>query len=152
MFTWYNVFKFVHVLAATVWVGGVMTLAVLNARLAREKDDAALRLLAGHGGFVGRAVMGPAAGLTLITGLALAGLMGWGFPLWFGWGLAGVFGSVLLGASVMRRGAGELQRLATAGPDHPRVAALRRRLALAGALNLLLLLSTVWAMVFKPSF
>jgi hypothetical protein len=42
--------------------------------------------------------------------------------------------------------------LTSAGnPDAARLATLRRRLALGGALNLLLLFSTVAVMVFKPT-
>ena len=69
------------------------------------------------------------------------------------WGLAGVFGSVLLGATVLRRAGQELAALsAQAAPDASRMAVLRRRLARWGLINIVLLVSTVWAMVFKPTW
>lgn len=70
-----------------------------------------------------------------------------GFPLWIGWGLAAIVLSILLGATVLRKAGGELtQRLSGSGEVHP----LERRLALWSAINLAVLLSAVWAMVFKP--
>lgn len=52
MFNWYGLFKFLHVGASIVWVGGVITLVVLNARLAAERDQAAVQLFARHAGFL----------------------------------------------------------------------------------------------------
>jgi hypothetical protein len=39
----------------------------------------------------------------------------------------------------------------SAGPDDPRLEALRGRLGTLGALNLIVLLSVIWAMVVKPT-
>ena len=152
MYTLYNLFKFLHVAAVIVWIGGVCTLGLLNLRLSREQDGAMLAALSRQGGFYGRAVLGPAAILTLIAGIATTASAGFGFDtLWIMWGFAGVFASLLLGGTLIRRTTEALGKLATTtAPGDPHLKALQRRLAALNLLNLLLLSSTVWAMVFKP--
>jgi uncharacterized membrane protein len=153
VFTVYNLFEFLHIAAVIVWIGGIVTLSIINARLAREQDRAALVALSRQSGFYGRAILGPAAGITLITGIVMVVVLGLGFgSLWIIWGLVGIFGSLVLGAALIRRATVELSELApTAAPNDPRVIALQRRLATLNTINLLLLLSVVWAMVFKPT-
>src|SRR5262245_688756 len=87
MFSPYLFFKVLHVAAAIVWIGGVMTLTILNARLERTQDEAAVRFLAGQGAFFGRSVVGPAAGVTLLAGVALVVLGGGNMALWTVWGM-----------------------------------------------------------------
>lgn len=151
MFTLYNCLKFLHVCAVIVWVGGVVTLVVVNARLARERETAALQALSRQAEFLGKALIGPAAIVTLLAGGTLVWSMGLGMPVWVVWGLVGFFGSMAIGAFLMQRAGRELSLLSAAPqPDHARMANLRRRLSTLGILNIIVLLSTVWAMVFKP--
>lgn len=153
MFSMYALLKFIHVTAAIIWVGGAIAITVLNARLAREQDQGALVALARQAGFYGQAVLGPAAITTLVAGIATALTVGFPFEsLWITWGFAGVFGSILLGSTFIRRTYGEMaQLIASSGPDTMRLGALQSRLWFLNLANLLLLLSTVWAMVFKPT-
>jgi len=58
-----SLFKFLHIAAAAVWIGGVFALAVLNTRLIRSQDQAALDALAQQSTFYGRAILGPAAAI-----------------------------------------------------------------------------------------
>lgn len=152
MFNWYGLFKFLHVGASIVWVGGVITLVVLNARLAAERDQAAVQLFARHAGFFGRRVFGPAAMVTLLAGIGMAALMRWGMTLWLAWGLVGVFGSIALGGIAGRRAGMALAKLSAArNPDPAELQRARRRVLLLNAANVALLVSTVWAMVYKPT-
>jgi uncharacterized membrane protein len=152
VFDTYMLLKFLHVTAAIVWVGGVFAVAVINARLTREQDSVASALAGRQGVFFGTRVMLPSAVVTFITGMGMVGVSGTGLSFWTSWGMAGVFGSIALGATVLRRAGQEMAALTHAGnPDGARVATLRRRLAVGGALNLLLLFSTVAVMVFKPT-
>jgi uncharacterized membrane protein len=152
MFSPYLFFKFLHVAAAIVWIGGVLTLTILNARLERTQDGAAVQFLAGQGAFFGRLVVGPAAGVTLLAGVALVVLGGGNMALWTVWGIIGVFGSMAIGAGLLRRANLQLVELSTAAVTNAvELSGVRRRVALLSALNLLLLFSTVWAMVFKPT-
>lgn len=182
MFSWYTFFAFLHVTGVIVWVGGAAALAVINLRLERESDLGALRFLSRQSAFLGRTVVGPAALVTLVAGLVLAGLLKAGFTLWMGWGLAAIFGSMALGGTLIRRAHEELAALAAgvaavgkagtgvggmagatggvafdaavgaalATPDLVRLGVVRRRLAVLSVLNVVLLLSAVGAMVFKP--
>lgn len=145
--------KFLHVVAVTVWVGGVFALIVLNARFGRLGDPAAQAAMGRQSEAFGRTVIAPAMAVTLLAGLWMAGQFGISFTaLWIVWGLVGFVAFIVIGVIATGRAAGELGEVArNAGPDDPRVAALRGRLGALGALNLLVLLSVVWAMVFKPT-
>jgi hypothetical protein len=90
---------------------------------------------------------------TLITGLVRVAQIDVGLgTLWVAWGLVGVALSLALGATMIRATNAALRRLAAdASPDDPRWPALLRRMATLYGINLLLLVSVVWAMEFKPS-
>lgn len=150
----YDLFKFLHVAAAIVWVGGVSTLMVFNARLARSSAASATQAtLARTSGELGRLVIGPAALFTLLAGVGTAVIGGISLgSLWITWGFTGLFLSMGLAGTVIRRSATALE-LALSEPATPpaRVATLRGRLTGLNLLNLVLLLSVVAAMVFKPA-
>jgi uncharacterized membrane protein len=149
----YLLLKFLHIAAVIIWVGGVFALAVLNARIAGLGDPAAQAVMGRQSEVFGRTVIGPAMLVTLIAGLWMAGQFGIPFTsLWIVWGLVGFVAFVLIGVIAVSRVAAELSALArSAGVNDPRVAALGRRLGVLNAINLLLLASVVWAMVFKPT-
>jgi len=152
MFNWYGLFKFLHVGASIVWVGGVVVMVVLQTRLAAERDRSAAALFARHAQFVGQRVFGPAAMVTLFAGIAMTVMMRWGMPLWQVWGLVGVFGSIALGPVVGRRAGMALARLSSMPDADPaEVERARRRVMLVNVAQVLLLASTVWTMVFKPT-
>jgi uncharacterized membrane protein len=149
----YILFKFVHVAAVIVWMGGAAALTLLNLRVATLQDRQTQADLAELSSFYGRAVLGPAAALTLVAGVLTAGVGGLDFStFWITWGFAGIAGSILLGAIPVRRATAALAAYAGAGAagDADRQAAQRQLMAWSLA-NLALLLSVVWAMVFKPS-
>ncbi len=147
----YAVVKFLHVIGVIVWLGGLTMVTLMNARLARAEDAAALRVLSRQTELFGKAVLGPAAGLTLLSGFALMGLLREGFRGWMGWGLAVFVLSIAFGATFLRRANVELAALAaTTTPDGARVAQARRRLGTLNLVNLVLLLSAVFVMVAKP--
>jgi uncharacterized membrane protein len=152
MLTLFSVLKFLHIVAAIVWVGGVITLALLNARLASTRNSAAMAALASAGGFFGQRVFGPAAGVTFLAGLATA--LNAGFPMrsaWIIWGFVVIVLSIGLNAALIRPTAQRIGSLATKPDrDGTQMAALQRRLWALTALNILLLLSAVLAMVSKP--
>jgi len=151
MDTLYTLFKFLHVIGAIIWIGGVTTTSILNARVAREQDGAVLAAMSRQSRFFGMAIIGPAAGLTLIAGIVMIAVSGLGVPLWVIWGFAAIIVSIGLGATLIRRAGEELSNMAaTATPGDTRLSALQRRLAILNTINVLVLLSAVWAMVFKP--
>lgn len=151
--TTYNVLKFLHVAAVIVWVGGIVALTIVNARLGRHGDRDALTALARQTEFFGRAVIGPAAAVVLIAGIIMVAHAGIDFgAFWITWGFIGFFGFFLIGAIFIRRTGAELSQLApSAQPGDPRVTTLERRIAVLTTINLLLMFSVVWVMVFKTT-
>lgn len=148
----YDLFKFIHVLGAIVWIGAGVTFQILNARLARASDAAGIAALASQGEWFGKAVFSTAAGVTLVAGIVttLVGDIGFG-SLWVTWGFVGVALSIVFGAVLSERTARELDEAVTAdGAGSPRVAAIQSRLGLYGAIDLAVLVSVVAAMVWKP--
>jgi uncharacterized membrane protein len=152
MLTLFSILKFLHIVAAIVWVGGVITTTLLNVRLSTTRNTAAIAAFASVGSFIGQWVFGPAAAITLLAGIATALTAGFQMrSLWIIWGFGAIVLSFALGATLIRITTGRLSA-STASPnsDGTQVAALQNRLAMLNALNILLLLSAVWAMVAKP--
>jgi uncharacterized membrane protein len=153
MDTIYLLLKYLHILAAIVWVGGMVALTVLNTRLAAAGDPAVRAALGRQSEWFGRNAIGPAMAIVLLAGLAAAGRIGFPFSsLWIAWGLAGFVLSIAIGVVAVGRTAAQLGEVARgAGMADPRVAALGRRIGVLSWINLLILASVVYAMVFKPT-
>lgn len=149
----YLLLKFLHVIGAILWVGGISTLTILYSQLGRAQESTTLTTLLRVSGFAGRVIVGPAAAITLIAGIATAVIAGFDFGmLWITWGFMGILLSILLGATLIRSTTAGIAQVATAASlDTRRLQALQGRLAGLNVLNLLILLSTVGAMVIKPT-
>jgi hypothetical protein len=148
----YPLFKFIHIVAAIIWIGGAAAMIGLNARLSRIENRGAIQALAPVLGFYGQAVIGPAAGITFLAGIATAIFMGARFnSLWILWGFGGIIISMVIGSVFIRRTTENMGKVAaipvTGGSE---LSALQRRLSTLNLINLLVLLSVVAAMVFKP--
>jgi putative copper export protein len=145
---------FLHLLAAIVWLGGVAALNILQLQVGRGPDRAALGPVLRRSDLYGRAVIAPAGVVTLFTGILLViqdDEVSWS-DLWIWWGIAGMVVSLGLGATLIRANNAGLRRL-TAQPryDDQQVSTGQRRAAVLYGINLLVLLSVVWAMVFRPT-
>ena len=153
MYTIENLLHFLHQLAAIVWLGGVLAVNVFQLRLGRRHDRAAQQSLLRLANFYGQAVIAPAAAVVLVTGLILVPQThaAWSAS-WVIWGFAGIVGSLVLGATLIRATNAELIQIAAgSAPGNPRWLTLNRRAARLYAINLIVLLSVVWAMVFQPT-
>jgi uncharacterized membrane protein len=152
METIYDLFMFLHIVGAIVWIGGVVAVSIISARVAREQDPTALAAIASQGRFYGMAIIGPAVGLTLIAGIVMIAVAGLGVPLWVIWGFVAMIVSMALGGTLIRRATDELSQVAAAAqPSEQRLSAAQQRLTTLNTINVLVLLSAVWAMVFKPT-
>ena len=149
----YTVSKFLHILGAIVWIGGIVAVSILNARLVRDEDPVVIAPLARQSAFFGKSVLGPAAGVTLAAGIVMLAVAGIGFPLWIIWGLVVMFLSGAIGSNVLQPASTRLGRhIESADPDVAAIELLRQRIVRFSAINILLLISAVWAMVFRPNF
>lgn len=153
MVTWFTFFKFMHVVGVILWTGGIATLTVVYARLSRTQEPDVLAALTQAANRAGGMLVGPAAVLTLLAGIATAASVGYDFgSLWITWGFSAIIASIALGATLIRRTTNAISTLATAAElDMIRLSAWQRRLTLLNLLNLLILFSAVWVMVFKPT-
>jgi uncharacterized membrane protein len=62
----YLLLKFLHVTGVIVWIGGMLTLVIINARVGRGGDMAQLAALGQQSEFYGRSVWsGPVGGVPL---------------------------------------------------------------------------------------
>ena len=148
----YILSKFLHIVGAILWIGGVVAVSILNARLVRERDPALLGAMARQSAFFGKSVAGPAAGVTLIAGIVMVAVGRIGFPFWIIWGLLAMVISGAIGSSVLQRAGQELgRRLEAVEPDDAAITSLQKRLDRFSMINILLLISAVWAMVFRPT-
>jgi hypothetical protein len=153
MYTIENLFHLLHQLAAIIWLGGVLAVNVFQLRLGRRRDRAAQLSLLRLANFYGQAVIAPAAAVVLVTGLILVAQthVAWSAS-WVIWGIAGILASLVLGATLIRATNAELTRIAAdTAPGNPRWLTLNGRAARLYGINLIVLLSVLWAMVFQPT-
>lgn len=147
----YNLWQFLHVVSAIVWVGAAAFAVFLSFRLEALHEDP-------HAGAASRLMESQSIPLfmlasmsTFVTGLVMA--FGWvGFePLWIKIGLVGVVASLALGFGYFKPKIEKLaQMLEARGPGDPDVRRLVRQTNYVALGELVVFLIVVWAMVTKP--
>ena len=150
----YELFKFLHVSTAVIWVGSGVGLVALTAMMAR--DQTATAAVAPHLERLGGRLFGPAAGLTLVFGVItvlVSGRRGGGWEFQDLWIIIGFVGFALSGVITMLANPAS-KRLgplaAERGHDHPEVAALARRVTMLHVIDIVVLFVVIADMVFKP--
>jgi uncharacterized membrane protein len=147
----YNWLKFLHVVSVIIWVGGMLVMILLNRRLARNTDQPFMRTFNQQTGALSMVLFGPAALVAVITGIGMVqvGQIGF-FHIWIMWGIVGSLASFVVGGALTGGTARKLGReMAQGEVDPARIASVQRRIITFAMLNVLLLLSIVWVMVFK---
>jgi len=142
---------FLHVLAAMVWVGGGVMLAVLAARVVRDPDPGAVGRFTGSLRVLGPLVLAPATVAVLGLGMWLVvDSEAWDFgQLWVQLGLGLFVAAFLVGAVWQSRSA--LAATRAAGREDDAEARRQLRWWLAGYwLIVALLVVAVWDMTTKP--
>jgi uncharacterized membrane protein len=149
----YTTLKFIHVVSIAVWFGGLVTMLTLNRILQRSGDPAAMQALGRQGGAVSMRLFMPAVLITVLTGIGMVQAGDLSFSsTWVVWGIIGtvvsfILGGIFTGAAARKLGG----QLARGEIDATGAAVVQRRILVAALLNMLLLLSIVWAMVAKPA-
>ncbi len=149
--TWLH---FLHVLAATIWVGGGVTLSLVGLRSRSSTELSAIGEFSRTLPFVGLRVLTPAVIVVLVTGvwMVLAGSE-WNFSqfwVWFGLALFAI--AFAIGGIYLSRVGIQLDRATRPGSAVLPAALpvlLDRWLVGYGAV-LAVLVVAVWDMVFKP--
>ncbi len=150
--TWLPWLLFVHVLSATVWLGGGLTLMVAGFRARSSSRPEAVAEFAGTVPFVGLRVLMPSVVVLLLTGIwQVLASSAWSFSqLWVRLALGLFVLAFLVGAVYLSRVGIGLARatadksLATEGT------ALLNRWLVGYVVVLALLVVAVWDMIFKP--
>lgn len=147
----YQLFLYIHIVCAVIWVGGAVYAQLLAVRVRRSPDPSELPHLARHIEIIGTRVFLPAALLLFLSGSAMT-LQAWNFgQTWIAvavalWVLSAVVGAVYLGPRVKR--AAEL--FETEGPTSQSGRQLLDRLFLVSRLEIVGFAVIIALMTFKP--
>ncbi len=149
--TLYDWLLFLHVLAAMVWVGGGVMLAVIAARVLRDPDPAAVGRFTGSLRVIGPLALAPATVAVLGLGIGLVvDTDAWDFgQLWVQLGLGLFAAAFLVGAVWQSRTALAAARAAERDDDAEARRQLRRW-SWGYRLVVLLLVVAAWDMTTKP--
>ena len=147
----YEWLMFLHVLAAMVWVGGLVTLFAFGRRTLGDADPGSVARFVGSLRVLGPAFLGPAAGLVLVLGIWMVlDSDAWDFgQTWVWLGLALLIAAALVGAIFLSRAGLAAERAVRAADNTEAVRQLRRWSVGIGVIVALLVVAT-WDMVFKP--
>ena len=147
----YDLIKYIHVVAAIIWVGGAVYIQILAYRVQHSDDPSMLARLGPEIGFIGTRVFAPASIILFIAGVLMV-LQRWQFQqLWISVAMLLWFVSLLVGILFLGPQSEKLGALVAAeGPASPNVAAKSARLFLVSRLELISFAVIVALMVFKP--
>lgn len=151
----YEIWKFLHVVAAIVWLGAGITLYLQFAYLGMNRDSAGLLKMTYMASWMGPRVFAPASVLTLVFGVIMV-LTEDGLEFsdpFITIGFAGVIGSFILGMVFTEGRAKRYVEVAEAeGPDAPALEKLGKEIGNFSLADIVLLLFVVYAMVAKPQW
>jgi uncharacterized membrane protein len=147
-----NWLKFLHILGATVWVGGGLMLAVLASRARSSVSDSELTGFLRTFMWVSPRVMIPAVLSVLVFGIWMVLENGsWNFgQLWVLLAIGLFVAAFLVGAVYLSRIGIQLQRMLSGGAEAADAKPLLDRWVAGYAVVLAILVIAVWDMVFKP--
>lgn len=149
--TWYELWRFLHILASMVWIGGATALQVFGILTKRATDPAKSAFFAQNAAFVVNRVFLPAAVVILVAGIGLVenGNWDWSEPFVVAglvlWAAIAVVAFGFLGRAIGEAGA----RLAAEGPS-PALALRLRNLVWLSRVLLLTLVVIAFLMSVKP--
>lgn len=151
--SYYEILLFLHIAAATIWLGSAFLFFVLFQRAKRSQDPLLAERLGAHTEWLAQRLFIPASLTVLVLGILLTIEGPWKFDqLWIVLGLAGFVATFVLGVGVIEPTTKKMHAAIEAhGPAHREVAMHNRRLEALGLLDLTLLFAIVWTMVLKPT-
>jgi uncharacterized membrane protein len=147
----YEWLVFLHVLAAMVWVGGLVALIAFGIHALRTGDREVVARFIASLRVVGPFVLTPASVLVVAFGIwMVVDSPTWTFgQTWIWLALALLVAAVLVGVVFLSRSALAAERASNSG-DHVQAMRQLRRWSWGIGLIILLLLVATWDMVFKP--
>lgn len=148
---WYPIVKFLHVVAALLWVGGGFTLIMLGARADRAGDTEGLLRTMRAIADLGNRLFMPSSLATLLLGLVMCWFwVGFG-DLWIVIGLAGYLVTLLVGVLVFKPTADRLMTMIAADGPTPAAIAQARRIVRVARFDYSVMAVVIADMVLKPT-
>jgi uncharacterized membrane protein len=152
--TRFDAYKYVHIVAAILWLGAGVMVQILAVHAQRMRDDVALKGVFDNVGVLSKIIFVPASAITGVFGILMVVDGPWSFDqLWIVLGLAGYIATFITGVGVMEPGAkkiGEgLER--DRGEVTPASANAIRRLLTIARIDTIVLYLVVLVMVTKPT-
>ena len=144
---------FVHILGAIIWVGGSLVLNAMVTRASRSLDRSAAVRLTRDVGWVGPWLIGPSTIVVIGLGIWLVVLEEeWAFSqAWILLSLVLVGVSMILNIGYSGPQGRRIAQLADQrGAENPEVHRRMGRLLALSRIDMLILLTVLWLMVFKP--
>ncbi len=151
--TTYETLVFLHIVAATVWVGAGIMSTVLLTQVVRAKDTGLTESYARQGALIGPALFAPAALALIAFGLWAALELDWDLgATWITIGFVGWAIGFVLGVAYHGPQGGRVKRaLAEEGAVGPRTSRLLRQELAVSVFEVAVVIVVVWAMVAKPT-
>ncbi len=149
----YELYLFLHVVGAIVWLGAGLTLSVLAYRATRARDNQSLQKLAAESTALSTTVFMPAALTVLAMGILMVVDGPWEFSqLWIVLGLSGYALTLATGLLFAKPKTEKIDAMiGKAGGMTPDAARETQRLLVIGRADLVVLYLIVADMVLKPS-
>lgn len=150
--TWYELFLWLHIMGAVIWVGGGLLIQVFALRIIASNDAPRMVGFSRDVEFVGTRVFMPASFVLILTavGLMLNGNWDWGEPF-VSVGLVVWILSFLAGAGFLGPESGRIAKAIDAGGPASAEAQMRiKRILVYSRFELLLLLVVIFMMTVKP--
>jgi len=144
---WYTPIKFLHVLAAIIWIGGVFTMLMISMQAQRSGDDAGLVRTVGQMGWAADRIFVPGSIAAAVLGMIVATLGHMWSDLWVILGLVGVAITMALGILVLSP---RVKRVASAGAVTPETIAISKQTVTLVKFDSAALFVVVADMVLKP--
>ncbi len=151
--TYYEILKFLHVLAAIIWLGGGFMILTLVVRAERADDGLLLKKIAENTKWLAQRLFIPSSLAVLVLGI-LATIEGpWGFgDLWIVLGLIGYAASFLTGILFLEPEGKRIDAAMTEyGPGSPQAAHHIRRINVVQRMEMVILFLVVAVMAVKPT-
>ena len=148
---WYSIIKFLHIVSATLWVGGGFVLFLLGvlAERAGNIDDKLQAMRAS--GQLGGKFFAPMSMLTLIFGLIMCGFWVGFTDLWILIGLAGYATTFSIGMFIFKPTGERMGAMIAKDGVTPAVLAIGQRMMNAARFDYAVMLVILADMVLKPT-
>ena len=147
---WYLASKFLHVVAAVIWIGGAFIMIMFGVKAERSRDEAELVGAVRQVAWAAERIYVPSSIATLVFGLITTWLGALWADLWVILGLIGVAATIGMGILMLTPRAKKAEAGFASGGATPAVIAISRELLTIAKFDLVLLFTVVADMVLKP--